>query len=1026
MMRRTFLILISAITFSLKLSAQNYFFAEKREGEISATSAGKRVIIPEKYRSVALDTYGMQGFLKTLVAEPGLSLKGNTSIIELPMPEGGKAKYRIWESPVMDPVLAAKFPGIKTYAGQGIDDPSAAIKIDFTELGFHAMVLSDITGNIFIDPYRQLDLKNYIVYYKKDFKAKDPFTEYEIKGSSEVQRKFTGSRPMAGPCVGTQLRTYRLALACTGEYARAAVGNNNPTAAQALSAIVTSVNRVDGVYEKELSISLNLVGNNNQVVFVNPATDPFTANGDGNALLDESQTVISTNIGDANYDIGHTFSTGAGGVAQLGVVCGNSKARGVTGSISPVGDPYDIDYVAHEMGHQFDAAHTFNSTTGSCNGNRSASTAVEPGSGITIMGYAGICGTNDLGQNSIPYFHAISFDEISTFVTSGGGSTCGTITATGNIIPIVSAGNNFTIPKSTPFVLDGSATDGNGDALSYSWEQVDAGPSSNWDTPTGDAPIFRSFEPVSSTTRYFPKLSDQINNTTTVGEVLPSYGRVMTFRLTARDNRAGGGGVCFDETSVTVNAASGPFVVTVPSATGISWSGGSSQTVTWNVANTNIAPVSCANVSIQLSTDGGLTFPITILASTPNDGTQVISVPNNVTSEARIRVMAVDNVFYDMSNNNFTITVPQPGFDFTAPAEAAKVTCADPASTSATLGTVSVLGYNTPITLSAAGNPPGTTVSFSAPTVTPGSSVQVTLNNTNLLPFNNSYTITVTGVSGAITKTQDIVYTIQTGAGPVITEQPQAQQVCNGASATFNVVASGPVTAYQWQFSSNGGQTFNNITGATFSSYTIASAEEVQDNYQFRVLLRGQCNITTSDPAVLTVYTLPEVILTSSLATITPGENSLLTSTVTPGSSSSVVSTWLYNGDVINVTGNTFPVTVEGLGSYQVTVTDDNSCTNGSDIVTINAKPSSSLFIYPSPNDGRFTLSYYNAGGGNTKQSVTIYDSKGARVYVKVFTFSGPYELHDIDIRGRSRGVYFIVVGDANGKKIVDGKVLVN
>jgi Metallo-peptidase family M12/Secretion system C-terminal sorting domain len=1026
MMCRTFFILLSAITFSFELSAQNYFFAEKREGEISAISAGKRVIVPEKYKSVALDTYGMQSFLKTLTSQPGIAARGNASIIELPMPEGGRAKYSIWESPVMDPVLGAKFPGIKTYTGEGIDDPTATIKIDFTELGFHAMVLSDITGNIFIDPYRQLDLKNYIVYYKKDFKDKDPFTEYDLSGFSEPQKVRSGNRPMAGPCVGTQLRSYRLAIACTGEYARTAVGNNNPTIAQALSAIVTSISRVDGVYEKELSISLNLVANNNLVVFVNPATDPFTANNDGEALLDESQTVISANIGDANYDIGHTFSTGAGGVAQLGTVCGSSKARGVTGSPTPVGDPYDIDYVAHEMGHQFDAAHTFNATTGSCNGNRSASTAVEPGSGITIMGYAGICDFNDLGQNSIPYFHAISFDEISTFVTSGGGSTCGTITATGNIIPIVNAGSNYTIPRSTPFVLDGSATDGNGDVLTYSWEQVDAGPSSNWDTPTGNAPLFRSFEPVSSAARYFPKLADQVNNTTTIGEILPSYGRTMTFRLTARDNRAAGGGVCFDENSVIVNAASGPFVVTVPSAAGISWSGGSSQTVTWNVTNTNIAPVNCANVSIQLSTDGGLTFPITILASTPNDGTQIITVPNNVTTQGRIRVMAVGNVFYDMSNNNFTITVPQAGFDFTAPAEAAKVTCANPASTSAILGTVSVLGYNTPIALSATGNPPGTTVSFSAPTVVPGSPVQVILNNTDLLPFSNSYTITVTGVSGAVTKTQDIVYTIQTGTGPVITEQPQAQQVCKGASATFNVVASSPVAAYQWQFSNNGGQTFNNITGATLSSYTITNAEEVQNNYQFRVLLRGQCNITTSNPAELTVYALPAVTLAASLASITPGQNSLLTSTVTPGSSSSVVSTWLYNGDVISVTGNTFPITVTGLGSYQVTVIDDNSCTNGSDIITINAKPSSSLFIYPSPNDGRFTLSYYNAGGGNTRQSVTIYDSKGARVYVKVFTFSGTYELHDIDIRGRSKGVYFIVVGDANGKKIVDGKVLVN
>jgi len=1026
MLRRTFFILLSGITFSFELSAQNYFFAEKREGEISATSAGKRVIIPEKYRSVALDTDGMQVFLRTLTLKPGPGLKGNTSVIELPMPDGSRAKYTIWESPVMDPVLAAKFPGVKTYAGQGIDDPTAIIKIDFTELGFHAMVLSDITGNIFIDPYRQLDTRNYIVYYKKDFKDKDPFTEYEIKASPGSQRVGTGNRPMAGPCVGTQLKNYRLAIACTGEYARAAVGSNNPTVAQALSAIVTSVNRVDGVYEKELSVSLDLVGNNNLVVFVNPGTDPFTANDDGQALLDESQSVIATNIGDANYDIGHTFSTGAGGIAQLGVVCGSSKARGVTGLLTPVGDPFDIDYVAHEMGHQFDAAHTFNATTGSCDGNRSASTAVEPGSGITMMGYAGICGSNDLGQNSIPYFHAISFDEISTFISSGGGSTCGTITATGNIVPIVNAGNNYTIPRSTPFVLDGTATDGNGDAITYSWEQVDAGPAGNWNTPTGNAPLFRSFEPVASSFRYFPKLSDQVANTTTIGEILPSYGRSMTFRLTARDNRAGGGGVCFDETSVTVNAASGPFVVTIPSAAGISWSAGSSQSVTWNIAGTNVAPVNCANVSIQLSTDGGLTFPITILASTPNDGSQIITVPNNITNEARIRVMAVGNVFYDMSNNNFTITVPQPGFDYTAPAEAAKVSCADPASTSATLGTVSVLGYNTPIDLSATGNPPGTTVSFSATTVTPGSSVQVTLNNTDLLPFNNSYTITVTGISGAITKTQDIVYTIQTGAGPVINEQPQPQQVCNGTSATFNVVAAGPVVAYQWQFSDNGGQSFNNITGATSASYTITSAEEVQNNHQFRVLLRGQCNVTTSNAVVLTVYTLPEVALTSSLATITPGQNSVLTSTVTPGSGLSVVSTWLYNGDVINVTGNTFPVTVEGLGSYQVSLIDANSCTNESAIVTINAKPSSSLFIYPSPNDGRFTVSYYNAGGGNTKQSVTVYDSKGARVYVKVFTFSGPYELHDIDIRGRSRGVYFIVVGDANGKKIVDGKVLVN
>jgi len=1018
------ILLLFTFAVSFEINAQNYFFAEARESEISAAAIGKRVIIPEKYKTLVLDTRSIQSFLGRLPIElrPGAIEQGQ--IIELPMPDGGKAKYRIWESPVMEKGLAEKFPQIKTYTGQGIDDPTATIKIDFTELGFHAMVLSDITGNIFIDPYRQFDTRNYISYYKKDLLNKHPFE----CGVSEIvtdQGKPAGNRPMAGPCVGTQLRSYRLAVACTGEYARKVAGNS-ATVAQTLSAIVTSINRVDGVYEKEVAISLNLVANNDLVVFTNPSTDPFTANDDGSALLDESQTVIDANIGSANYDIGHTFSTGGGGIAQLGSVCGSQKARGVTGSDNPVGDAYDIDYVAHEMGHQFDASHSFNATSSSCGGNRNSITAVEPGSGVTIMSYAGLCSTNDLAQNSIPYFHGISMDEINTFTTTGGGSTCASVTATGNIIPIVNAGNNFTIPKSTPFVLTGSATDGNsGDVLTYSWEQVDTGPAGDWNNPTDNAPLFRSFAPVSVPERHFPKISDQINNTTTIGEILPSYGRNMSFRLTARDNHSGGTGVCFKENFITVNGSSGPFVVTVPSASGITWSGGSTQTVSWSVAGTNVSPVSCTNVSIELSADGGNTFPITILASTPNDGSEQITVPNNVTTTARIRIKAVGNIFYDISNNNFTITVPQAGFDFTTP-EAAKVACADPSSTSITLGTVSVLGYSTPITLSVSGNPPGTTVSLSATTVTPGQSVQVTLNNTDLLPFDSSYDVTVTGVSGSISKSQKVTYAIQTGTGPAISSQPQDVQVCKGSNATFTVASSSDIKSYQWQVSNNGGQSYNNISGATSSSYTLTSAETVENGFLYRVLLRGQCNVTASDPATLTVYTLPAVTLVPSLTSIVPGETSTLMATIIPGSSSAVTAAWFKDGDEITVTGNSLPVTVTGLGAYQVKLLDDNGCTNESAVVTISAKASAQLFIYPNPTDGRFTLSYYNAGGGNTKQSVTIYDAKGAKVYSKVFTFTGPYELHDIDMRVKAKGVYFVVVGDANGKKIIDGKVLVN
>ncbi len=1023
---RAGLLLLFAATISFPLFGQNKFFKDTKEPAISFT-AGKRVIVPEAYKTVSLDKRGIENFLKGLPFETRLSNRAAAPVIELPMPDGTTAKFKVWESPVMEPLLAAQFPNIKTFTGQGIDDPTATIKIDFTETGFHAMVLSDITGNIFIDPYQQLNTSDYIVYYKKDFKNKDPFIEHAVLPAQETKR-FTANRPPAGPCVGAQLRTYRLAVACTGEYARAATGLPNPTVAQTLSAIVTSINRVDGIYEKELAISLNLVANNNLVVFTDPALDPFTANNDGNELLDESQTVIDDNIGSANYDIGHTFSTGGGGIAELECVCGSTKARGVTGLAQPVGDPYDIDYVAHEIGHQFGASHTFNAVTSSCSGNRNGETAVEPGGGVTIMAYAGICGaTNDLAQNSIPYFHGVSMDEINVFTTSGSGSSCAISTATGNNPPVVNAGNDYTIPKSTFFVLTGSATDPNSDALTYSWEEVDTGPSGNINSPTGNAPLFRSFVPVTGSSRYFPQLSDQVRNTTTIGEKLPSYGRDLTFRLTARDNRAGGGGVCFDESALVVDDNSGPFIVNFPSATGISWEAGTVHTITWEVANTNNAPVNCANVSIQLSVDSGYTFPITIIANTPNDGIEQITVPNSITNKARIRIMAVGNVFYDISDNNFSITASLTGFNFTI-AAAKQIVCNDPSSTTAsiTLGTESISGYSTPVELSASGNPAGTTVSFSPVTITPGQSTIVTLNGVHTLS-NGTYTVTVTGVSGSIIRTHELSFIVQPGAGPAISSQPEDAQVCENGSVVFSVTASS-ASSYQWQVKNNGGTSFTNIDGATTASLTVSNAGIGQNNSQYRVLVTGQCNVSTSDFAVLTVHPLPTVTLVASRTSITPGQTATITAT--PVSSGGTVTlTWFKDNDPIIVNGNVDTVDVTGLGSYKVKITetwaDGNICVNESSTVTITGEPSASLFIYPSFNNGRFTVSYYNSAAGSTRQTIIVYDAKGAKVYQKQFTFSGPYQLHDINIRGKATGVYFVVIGDANGKKIADGKVMI-
>ncbi len=624
---------------------------------------GTRYIFPEKYSTITMDVNAVKQHLLTAPSSTALRAANSPVVISLPMPDGSAQQFKIVETHVMHPDLAARYPMIKTYAGQGIDDAAAVARIDITQFGFHAMILSPY-GNVFIDPYRHslTQATDYICYYKHHAKAFENFVcSFDDLDENAVQRNVVTVNP--NRTIGDELRDYRLALACTGEYAAFFGG----TTAGALAGMVTSVNRVTGVYELELDIRLTLIANTDTLIFLNATTDPYD-NNNGATMLGQNQTTCTQRIGGNNYDIGHVFSTGGGGIANLGCVCSSSnKAKGVTGLGSPIGDAFNIDYVAHEMGHQYGGNHTFNSQTSSCSGNRVGSAAYEPGSGVTIMGYAGICGSDNLAQHSIANFHTKSFDEIINFSTMAGGNSCPVVTLTGNNPPVLNPlVNNWNIPYLTPFFLNGSATDLDAtDTLTYSWEQWDLGPAGTWNNPSGNAPIFKSYAPSTSGLRLFPKLYNILNdiangNALSKGELKPSYARVLHFRLTARDNKLNGGGVTYNDTAVAINVVNtvDTFKITYPNVTGISWPALSSQTITWNVANTTAAPISTPNVNIYLSTDGGNTFPITIATNVPNNGSYTCTVPNNQTNTARVWVEGAGNIFFDINNKDFAITAP--------------------------------------------------------------------------------------------------------------------------------------------------------------------------------------------------------------------------------------------------------------------------------------------------------------------------------------------------------------------------------
>ena len=654
-MKKTVLFIITFFAI-VNVGAQNSVWRRITEEPISEKLA--RDSNPTKFALYTLDINALKAKLQSAPSRD--SETPSNVIVSFPNPQGQLQNFRIYQASIMHPELAARFPEIQSYFGQGIDDRSATIRFSVTLFGLHTMTFSGVDGTSFIDPFTK-DLKNYMVFNKADLTTTKSFNCGVIDTPGSLAENIDSGLP-AHRANNSLFKTYRLALACTIEYAAFhvnAAGVSGGTLAQKKAAVLAAMNvtmtRVNGVYESDMALTMMLIPNNDAII--NITSDNYDNDNTANILLSQNQTEIDNTIGDANYDIGHVASTGGGGVASPQSPCApGSKARGVTGLPSPVGDEYDIDFVAHEMGHQFGCSHTFNGDAGNCGGGtRVTASAFEPGSGTTIMGYAGICSPQDVQLHSDAYFHARSLIQMITFVNGGG--NCAVAVPNGNTPPAVSIGAaTYAIPIGTPFVLRGIATDVDNPVLTYCWEQYNFQISTQPPVSTSTSgPNFRSYNPSVSPNRYFPKLSDILaNNLAPTWEVIPTVARSMTFSLVVRDNQGPLGGQTQRATTIVNFINAGPLRVTSQNALE-AWAQNSTQNINWDVNGTDANGINATLVNIKLSVDGGLTYPYILATNTPNDGTEAITAPNVVSQTCRVMVEAAGNIFFALNSTNFYI-----------------------------------------------------------------------------------------------------------------------------------------------------------------------------------------------------------------------------------------------------------------------------------------------------------------------------------------------------------------------------------
>ena len=835
----------------------------KVENSSFRSSDEQRLLLPSKYESYELDFDQLKTILKD--APKRFESREKGVIINWPMPNDKNQKFTVKRSDVFHPDLAAKYPKIKAYTGHSLTDPTAILKISISHKGIEGMLLSNRHKTLYLDRYQPKSKEKYILYNRDDYLRVLPPGE----GTCTVEDpkdgyKATDHSQRFGDC---QLRKYRLAMACTGEYASFHGGNIPDVLAEFNASMV----RINGIYERDFTVTMELISNTDELIFLNSSTDPYT-NNDGPAMLDQNQSTIDQIIGFNNYDIGHVYSTGGGGIASLRSPCTNRKARGVTGLGNPTGDPFWVDYVAHEMGHQFGGNHTQNN---SCN--RNNSTAAEPGSASTIMGYAGICNPN-VQNNSDDYFHSVSQVEAANFVVAGAGD-CAEIIPLDNNAPEIESltQTGQVLPSRTPFFLTAEATDQDSDMLTYCWEQIDTEVATM--PPVSSAiggPAFRSFDPTENPTRYFPGLPSilaGINGTT--WEVLPSSNRDMNFNLTVRDNFPMGGCTADEELSISFTSSAGPFTISSQNSF-TSWNSGETETVTWNVANTDAAPVSCGNVDIILSLDRGKSFDIILAENVPNDGEQDIIVPFEVTTQGRIMVKCSSKTFFDLNNRDINIISP-----FSMEVAPSSITLCPTEVATYMIDHTFFSTNPTPVTYSLNGLPTGATYTFSPAEVIEDTEIILTLDNLTS-DLAGSYDLEIVAQGEMATISETVTLFLGTDENiPINYLSPEDGQIGVSVAPVLSWEELNGVDMYEVEIAENPNFIDVTFAASTVDNFTLPTGLNSMTVYYWRVRGISSCveplwqNIQSFQTRGLTCITATEdanMIISQGEATVIESE----------------------------------------------------------------------------------------------------------------------------------------------------------